>query len=134
MKAPSASVRLDKPPRDKAAIGALAEEIAAQFLASAGLVILGKNVRVGRAEIDLLVRDGPVVVLVEVRTRGRTSYQRALDSIDKNKQARLRAAGQRLWRERFAKDASIERMRFDAISVAFEHGQAPRIEHIKAAF
>ncbi len=90
--------------------------------------------RVGRAEIDLLVRDGVVIVVVEVRTRGPRSYQRALDSIDARKRARLRAAGQRLWSSRFARDAELERMRFDAVAVTFAPDGEPLVEHVKAAF
>ncbi|MRG93267.1 YraN family protein [Polyangium spumosum] len=99
-----------------------------------GNTILGRNVRVGRAEIDLLVRDGAVIVVVEVRTRGPRSYQRALDSIDARKRARLRLAGQRLWISKFARDEAIERMRFDAVAVVFTPEGEPLVEHIKAAF
>ena len=118
----------------RVAIGAAAEDAAADFLLQTGFVILDRNLRVGRTEIDLLARVGVVIVVVEVRTRGATSYQRALDSIDARKRSRLRSAGQRLWRERFARDLSVERMRFDAISVSFVPNNPPHIEHIKAAF
>jgi len=75
-----------------------------------------------------------VIVVVEVRTRGPRSYQRALDSIDTRKRARLRIAGQRLWSSRFVRDQTIERMRFDAVAVSFTHEGEPLVEHIKAAF
>jgi len=111
-----------------------AEDIAALHLERQGCEILGRNVRVGRAEIDLLARDGDVIIVAEVRTRGPRSYQRALDSIDRKKRARLRAAGERLWRERYARDMRVERMRFDAISVDLMGEGAPKVEHIRAAF
>ena len=111
-----------------------AEDAAAEHLARGGLDILGRNLRVGRAEIDILGRDGPVIVIVEVRTRGPTAYQRALDSINPRKRARLRAAGTRLWRERFARDPSVERMRFDAVAVTFLPDGQAQIEHVRAAF
>ena len=62
------------------------------------------------------------IVVVEVRTRGPASWQRALDSIDAKKRERLRAAGERLWRERFATDATLERLRFDAMTVDVADG------------
>jgi len=133
----------DKPPRrlvashartSRHALGKRAEDVAADYFVSLGGVILGRNVRVGRAEIDLVIRDGAVIVIVEVRTRGSRSYQRALDSIDPKKRARLRAAGQRLWASRFARDESIERMRFDALAVSFDVDDQPLVEHIRAAF
>jgi putative endonuclease len=114
--------------------GTRAEDVAAAYLERAGYEILGRNVRVGRAEIDLLVREGVVIVIVEVRTRGLRSYQRALDSIDTKKRARLRAAGERLWRARYARDTLVERMRFDAIAVDLDRDGAPSVEHIRAAF
>lgn len=115
-------------------VGARAEDAAAAHLAQLGLAIIGRNVRVGRAEIDLLAREGSVIAIVEVRTRGASAYQRALDSIDARKQARLRAAGARLWRERFLHDPSVERMRFDAAAVTFLPDGRALVEHVKAAF
>lgn len=97
-------------------------------------MLLGANLRVGRFELDLVFRDGPVIVVVEVRYRGPGSWQRALDSVDKRKQVRVRTAGERLWRARFARDASAERMRFDIVAVSFEPDGEPVIEHVKAAF
>ena len=96
--------------------------------------MIGRNVRVGRLEIDLIARDGPVIVIVEVRTRGAGSYVRALDSIDARKRARIRAAGERLWQTRFTADPALERMRFDVASVTFLPGGGAEVEHIRAAF
>lgn len=122
------------PERTRQAIGRHAEDAAAAYFERLGLTILGRNVRVGRAEIDLLLRDGEVIIVVEVRTRGPGAYQRALDSIDARKRARLRAAGERLWRARFAKDLSVARMRFDAVAVSFGAGGEAIVEHVRAAF
>ena len=62
------------------------------------------NLRVGRLELDVVAREGPVIAVVEVRTRGPGAWVRALDSVDAKKRARVRRAGERLWRERFARD------------------------------
>jgi putative endonuclease len=113
--------------------GLAAEDAAADFLEARGFVILHRNLRVGRLELDLLAQEGAVIVVVEVRTRGPSSFQRALDSIDAKKRARVRAAGEQLWSKRFAKDESVDRMRFDAASVEFTPG-GPRVEHIRGAF
>lgn len=48
-------------------LGARGEAIAARFLTDRGCRILGRNVRVGPDEIDLVVSDGAVVVAVEVK-------------------------------------------------------------------
>jgi putative endonuclease len=80
------------------------------------------------------VQEDDVVVVVEVRTRGPSSYQRALDSITPSKRKRLRTAGETLWRRRFLKDKRISRMRFDAVAVTFDENDKPIVEHIRAAF
>jgi putative endonuclease len=113
--------------------GRRAEAVVAAWAEAQGFVVLGRNVRVGRLEIDLLARDGDVVAVIEVRTRGPGAWQRGLDSIDAAKRARLRQAGAALWRTRFAAEAWAERMRFDAASVSFDADDAPTVEYVKAA-
>jgi len=115
-------------------LGARAEAAVAGYLAAQGLEILAVNARIGRLEIDVVARDGPVIAIVEVRTRGPGSYQRGLDSIDARKRALVRRAGERMWRARFAKVRGIERMRFDAASVTFLPSGEALVEHVKAAF
>ncbi|MCC6557819.1 MAG: YraN family protein [Polyangiaceae bacterium] len=113
--------------------GARAEAAVAAYLAAQGLEILGMNVRVGRLEIDVVARDGPVIAIVEVRTRGEGSYLRGLDSIDARTRMLVRRAGERLWRARFSRVAGVERMRFDAAAVTFLPDGEAVVEHVKAA-
>ena len=130
MSAPSSP----SPSLDRKALGERAERAASDWFAARGFEILAANLRVGRFEVDLLLRDGSVIVLVEVRTRGPGAWTGALASIDAKKRERLRAAGERLWRERFARDASIDRLRFDAAAVELLADGGARVEHVKAAF
>ena len=51
--------------------GRQAENLAAALLEQNGLEVLARNVRAGNDEIDILARDGPVLVLVEVKARSR---------------------------------------------------------------
>jgi Holliday junction resolvase-like predicted endonuclease len=46
--------------------------LAADFFTRRGATIVGRNRRVGRSELDLLVRMGNVTVVVEVKTVSRT--------------------------------------------------------------
>lgn len=78
-------------------LGRRQERRAARFLKRHGLRILGRNVRVGRDEIDLIARDGNVAVVVEVRHRKRDRMVADL-SIDYRKVTRLRRAWSRLRR------------------------------------
>lgn len=54
------------------ALGAYGEDVAARFLTEAGMVLLDRNWRCPEGEIDLVLRDGRVLVVCEVKTR--TSY------------------------------------------------------------
>jgi len=49
--------------------GDIAEALAADFLASQGLVVVERKYRCRGGEIDLVVRDGSTLVFVEVRLR-----------------------------------------------------------------
>lgn len=72
-----------------AARGREAEEWAARLLAAGGLRIIERNFRVRGGEIDLICREGPTLVFVEVRRRTHQSFGGAAASIDARKQARL---------------------------------------------
>lgn len=52
----------------RADIGRLGEEVASRFLTRRGGRILHRNLRVGRGELDLVVRFPEAVVAIEVRT------------------------------------------------------------------
>ena len=49
--------------------GAEGERIAAEYLAKKGWRILGRNITIGRGELDLVAMDGDELVVVEVRAR-----------------------------------------------------------------
>ncbi|MEM8874277.1 MAG: YraN family protein [Planctomycetota bacterium] len=56
-----------------AGVGGDGENAAANHLRAAGLRILGRNFRTSAGEIDLVCKDGDVVVFVEVKTRADTN-------------------------------------------------------------
>ncbi len=114
-------------------VGRVAEEVVANYLRRVGCEVLATNLHVGRAELDIVAREGPVVLIVEVRTRGPRSWTTGFESISPAKRLRVRRAGERLWRTRFRSDPTIERMRFDAASVTFGAGR-PLVEYARAAF
>jgi putative endonuclease len=74
-------------------VGRAGESIACRFLAAHGLEIVGRNLMVGRGEIDLLAIDGETRVVVEVRAI--TGSGDPVDAIDPAKRRRVRRlAGQ----------------------------------------
>ncbi|HWL50249.1 MAG TPA: YraN family protein [Acidimicrobiia bacterium] len=70
----------------------MGERIAAKFLTSHGLEVIGRNVDVGRGELDLLALDQGERVVVEVRAV--TSDRDPIDAIGPGKRRRVtRLAG-----------------------------------------
>lgn len=91
--------------------GALAEQWAAQYLQRQGLKPVAQNYRSRFGEIDLIMRDGAMLVFVEVRLRRNGDFGGAAASIDAHKQQRLvRTAQQYL-----ASLAQLPPCRFDAV-------------------
>lgn len=103
------------------------------WLAERGVEVIATNLRVGREELDIVARDGPVVLIVEVRTRGEGAWSRAFESIDAKKRAHLTRAAQVLWTTRLSKMEGVERVRFDVAQVVFD-GDDARVEYVKGAF
>jgi len=72
--------------------GSQAEDVAAKFLEQAGWQIVGRNVIVGRDEIDILALDsGPLqeLVLVEVRSASSPAFGAPEERVDRAKVHRL---------------------------------------------
>jgi putative endonuclease len=101
----------------------MAEIAGADFLFASGYEILGRNVRLGPLEIDIVARRGSLVVAAEVRTRGPGAFERPFESISRGKRRNLRQAVERLWRTRLERMADVDRVRIDAIAVDFRRGQ-----------
>ena len=114
-------------------LGARAENLVAAWLAAQGYAIVARNLRLGELEIDVVARRGPVIAIVEVRTRGAGAFTSAFGSIDAGKRMRIRRAGERLWQRRYRHDRSVERLRFDVASVNLA-AKPPSIEYVIAAF
>ena len=101
--------------------GERAERIAAEFLTARGLTIVARNFRTRLGEIDLIARDGPTLVFVEVRLRRSQSFGGAGASITAAKCARLTHAA----RGYLAMIGSEPPCRFDA--VLLDSLESPRI-------
>jgi putative endonuclease len=113
--------------------GRRAEELAAEFLRSHGCEIIERNYRRRLGELDLVARQGGVLVIAEVRTRASTQFGGAAASVDRRKQQRITRAAQLLLQER----AALARLpvRFDVLVVSdIDAVAGPRIEWIRHAF
>lgn len=115
----------------KQEIGARGEAIAYDYLIKQGYTVVARNWRYSRAEIDLIAKDGAVLVFVEVKTRSYTYYGEPSDSVTEHKEAMVMDAAQR-YMESIDYDWEI---RFDIISIILrKSGDCEKIEHFKDAF
>lgn len=108
--------------------GAASEQRALNFLSARGLRLVEANYRTRFGEIDLILRDGAVLVFTEVRLRTRADFGGAAASIDQHKQAKLIKSAQ-LYLARFAQAPAC---RFDAVLIGAQDSES--IEWIKDAF
>ena len=75
--------------------GQVAEDVALALLRQHGLQLVVRNWRCVTGELDLVMRDGDVLVFVEVRARSSRRYGGALASLTAQKLARVQSAAQR---------------------------------------
>lgn len=99
--------------------GRLAEEVVADYLFARGFAVLGQNVRLGHLEIDLVAQRGPLVVIVEVRTRRPGALTGPLASVTSEKRRNLLRATERLYRRHLRHRSEVERLRIDVAGVHF---------------
>lgn len=108
--------------------GREAEDRAAALLVERGYLLLDRNYRVPRGELDLVARDGDYLVFVEVRARRSELLGEAVETIGHTKRAALLRAA-RAWIHEH--DAYGQPVRFDVITFGGEELSALR--HIEDA-
>ncbi len=112
-----------------AELGALGERRAAWHFRLRGYRIVGRNVRLRRGEIDLIVRRGTTLVFVEVKTRQSLSAGEGYDAVDRRKQLQLIA----LVDEYLSRIPAPVDVRYDVVSL-FWDGRRFRLRHFVDAF
>lgn len=109
-------------------LGDFGERIAAHRLESQGMTVLERNVRVGRIEIDLVMRDRDEMVFVEVRTR-RGAPGLAAESVDAAKLRRMWEAAAGYCEQH---GIGLEAARIDVVAVDLDgRGVARSVEHFR---
>jgi putative endonuclease len=111
--------------------GALGEEIAAAFLQLSGLQVLGRNLRGEAGEVDIVARDGPALVFVEVRLRSAGAWSSAAGSIGHDKRRRLRACARSILRRRQDLCWPGRTVRFDVVTIDLQ-ADALALSHLRA--
>ena len=68
------------------------ERVALRHYRLRGYRLLASNVRIGRYELDLVLRRGRRVLVVEVKEKGGVAFGHPLEMIDEEKLRRVRSA------------------------------------------
>ena len=110
------------------ALGAFGERLAEQHLVAAGMVVLDRNWRCPVGEIDLVLRDGHVLVVCEVKTRTSTDHGTPHEAIGDTKLDRLRRLGT-AWQD--AHDVTAPDVRVDLVAVLRPRRGPSVVEHVR---
>ncbi len=110
--------------------GVAGEAAAWEFLEERGWVLLAHRFRLGRLEVDLIVRKGSLVAFVEVKTRSGTAFGSPLEAVTwRKKREIVRVA--RGWMYRHGRPEDV--YRFDVIGITLS-AVGMKIQHVEDAF
>lgn len=112
----------------KDALGRQGEQLAADFLRRAGLVILDRNWRCPQGEVDIVAADGGTLVVCEVKTRSGVRFGTPLEAVTRQKAWRQRRLAVLWLRQR---GALYDEIRIDVIGVLRTADGSFRIQHVQ---
>jgi putative endonuclease len=108
-------------------LGQQGEQLAAEYLAKAGLDVLERNWRCPQGEIDIVAADGRVLVVCEVKTRSGTRFGTPIEGVTPRKAGRLRRLAA-LWLVQ--QNVLFDEVRIDVVGVLREGPGQFSIEHV----
>jgi putative endonuclease len=111
-------------------LGITGEDLACQELEARGYSIVARRYRVTAGEIDIVARDGPTLVFVEVKARASHEFGSAAEAVTSSKQRKLVRLATEYLTAHGIHDCPC---RFDVVSIHFDDG-APEIEIFQNAF
>ncbi len=109
-------------------LGRRGEELAAQWLAKSGMRVLAQNWRCPVGEIDIVARDGPELVVVEVKTRSTDAFGHPFEAITGAKLKRLHLLGA-AWLAAHP-DGRHQALRVDVVGILWPTFGEPSVEHL----
>lgn len=117
-------------PSTNNAVGEYGEALASRYLTDQDFVVLERNWRCARGEIDIVAVDGDCLVICEVKTRRSLSYGQPFEAVGWHKARRLRSLAH-LWSDAHPERPRTRGIRIDVVSILCVPGQPPRIEHLR---
>jgi len=113
--------------------GRAAEEAAARYLIHDGWRLLGRNVRIGRGELDIVARRGPVLAFVEVKARRTHTCGAPEDAVGAAKRRQVARLAELWLAARPWALKGVDEVRFDIVAVDSTVFPST-IRHLSAAF
>lgn len=110
-------------------LGKQGEEIATSYLRKKGYIILARNYRFKRQEIDIIARYNGLLIVVEVKTRNSNFLAGPEVTVTRNKQRSI----VRVTADYIQVHKSEMDTRFDIISI-IHNGKYTKVEHLEDAF
>jgi putative endonuclease len=114
--------------QQRSALGAYGESVASRHLIDQGMVLLDRNWRCDQGEIDLVLRDGSVLVVCEVKTRTSLAYGSPLEAVTAQKAARLRRLAARWLADHAIRPREV---RIDLVGVLIPRGGVAQVDHVR---
>ena len=114
------------------ALGRLGERIAGAYLRAQGAKLLYRNFKAPRGgEVDIVARQGKLLVFAEVKTRRAGGLGRPLDAVNRDKQRLIERGANEWLRQLGTREIP---WRFDVIEVILTHGQKPVVHRVENFF
>ena len=114
--------------RQRSALGAYGEALAARYLTEQGMVVLDRNWRCDLGEVDLVLRDGRVLVVCEVKTRSSLAYGTPIEAVTEQKAARLRRLAARWLADH---EVHPDEVRIDIVGVLVPPSGPVEVDHVR---
>ena len=116
--------------KTKRAIGNEAEELACDYLVNKGWEILERNYYAGHAEVDIIAKDGEIIVFVEVKMRSSSHFGSPIEHVNEAKVHRVFEASERWVQDNQQQNSPL---RFDVIGILSKKTEH-EITHIQDAY
>jgi putative endonuclease len=112
-------------------LGLEGERVAIAYLTSCGWSLEAHRFKLGRHDVDLVMRRGQIVAFIEVKTRRTNTCGSGIEAVHRRKQRDIARVAS-VWVERHGRPN--DEYRFDVVGVQHSAGSAPVVEHIADAW
>ena len=111
-------------------LGKTGEDLACGELERRGYAIVARRYRRRGGELDIIARDGPTLVFIEVKARDGRAFGEAAEAVTRIKRQRITQVAVDYMMRHHLSDCPC---RFDVVSIHFDSGR-PEIEVFQNAF